>query len=396
MTGSAPSIRDSIASAISSSAVDTSSAPSSAPVDSSPAPEAAPSSEPIATLGAPSIAAGSDSSSPVKGARGADGKFQAKTATDPAQPVLGAAPPKTPDPAAKPEDVAEGPPILMPNGWGKEHADIWPTLPRKTQEVIEKRERERDRALHQERNKIQTSLRQLDAVNQVLQPRAQQLALGGGAPAVLGRLFALSDAAEQNPQGFIQWFAKERGIDLGSLAAGSAPAAPVDPHIKSLQDQLAQTRRALSEVGNYVRGGAQQQEAAAQGAMLKTIETWAAEPDESGSLKRPYFERLEPQILALLPIVSQEMPGASPTERLEAAYDRAVYAHPETRQAVQKMAEQKRVAEEQRKAAAAAQAARMAGTSITGSSAPNAGRVPLKSVGAELRRVVAERRGAAA
>lgn len=396
-----PSIREAISSAMTSagsSADSAGAAPASSP---SPAPAPAPSGADQvtpSTLGGKEVPAGSDSGVAGKGpTRAPDGKFLPKGPADPAQQAPAALEAKSPDPAVKQEDAsASAPPILMPSGWGKENAEVWKQLPRPLQEVVEKREKDRDRALHQERSRLQTSLRNFDALNQVLQPRSQQLAIGGGAPAVIGRLFALSDAAEQNPAGFIQWFAKERGLDLASLAAGSQQAAPVDPNTKALTDRLARTERALMELGRTHQTTAQARESEAQGQMLQTIEKWAGETEGDGSLKRPYFERLENQVLALLPLVHQEMPTASPTERLEAAYDRAVYAHPETRQAVHQMAEAKRVAEENRKRAEATQAAKLAGTSIGGGTAPNAGSVPLKSVGAELRRVRDQLKGRAA
>lgn len=399
-----PSIRDAISSAMTSAGSGGSpadSAGSASGPSSAPAPAAAPSGTDQvtpSTIGGTEIPTGQDTGNAGKGpVRASDGKFAPKGPTDPAQQAPAALPAKSPDPAAKPEDAsASAPPILMPSGWGKENAEVWKALPRNLQEVVEKREKDRDRALHQERNKLQVQLKNFDALGQVIQPRAREMAMGGGPAAYIGRLLALNDAANENPLGFAHWFLKQNGIDPASLAAGSQQTAPVDPNVKALQDQIARQNRVITELGNRFQGTAQARETEAQTAMLQTIDRWAGETEQDGTLKRPYFERLEPQILALLPIVQQEMPTASPTERLEAAYDRAVYAHPETRSAVQQMAEAKRVAEDNAKRAKAVEAAKLAGTSIGGSTAPNAGSVPLKSVGAELRRVRDQLKGRAA
>lgn len=400
-----PSIREAISSAMKSdssggSAIATDSG-GSAPQSQAPAPAADTSGAPQvtpSTLGGSEIPMGQDIGVQGRGpTRDPSGKFQAKAPTDPAiKPAPGAPAPKSPDPAAPQGEAPAGPPILLPHGWAKEHNEVWSTLPRKTQEVIEKREKERTSALFQERSKYQAALKNFDALNQVLQPRAPQLAVGGGAPAVIGRLFALSDAAERDPTGFVQWFAKERGIDLASLAAGSSQQAPVDPTVKALQDQLARQGRVISELGNTFRGTAEARESESQNAMLQTIDRWSLEKEADGSLKRPYFERLETEVLTILPLITKEMPTASPTERLEAAYDRAVYLHPETREAVTKMAQAKRDAEENTKRVKATEAAKLAGVSIGGSTAPNAGRVPPKTVGAALRQAVAEAKGRAA
>lgn len=395
----APSIRDSIASAIQSTSAATGPDAGASPVapagSEAPAHSSAESVTP-STLGGKEIPSGQDSGVAGKGpTRSPDGKFLAKGPADPAQQAPAALKPNTPDPIAKPED-APGAPILMPSGWGKENAEVWKQLPRNLQEVVEKREKDRDRALHQERNKIQTQLRNFDALNQVIQPRSREMALGGGPAAVIGRLFALNDAANENPAGFVQWFAKQNGIDLASLVAGSSQQAPVDPQYQTLQNELAQTKRALLELGNTVRGGVQTRESEQQNAMLQTIDKWSQEKEADGSPKRPYFDRLEGHILALLPNARSANPTGSPTDWLNDAYEAAVYANPETRQAVQQQERAKAEAKQRADAVKAAEAARTAGASISGGTAPNAGSVPLKSVGAELRRVAAMQKGRAA
>jgi hypothetical protein len=400
MPGEAPSIRESIASAIQS----TSAAPgpdAGASQVSSPTGSEAPAlsqAEPVSTLGGKEIPTGQDSGVSGKGpTRSPDGKFQAKAPADPANPVSTDAKPKSPDPAVKPEDAtASAAPILPPSGWGKDVKAEWSSLPRPVQAEIEKREKDRDRALHQERNKIQVQLKNFDALSQVIQPKAREMAIAGGPAAYIGRLFALNDAANENPTGFLQWFAKQNGIDLASLAAGSQQQAPVDPTVKALQDQLARQQRVIQELGNTVRGGVQTRETEAQSAMLSTIDKWSKETEADGSPKRPYFERLEDEVLALLPRAKAANPSGSPVELLNDAYERAVYANPDTRAALEQQRETKAAAERQRKAVEAAAAARTAGAGISGSSAPNAGSVPLKSVGAELRRVAALHKGRAA
>lgn len=399
MAGEGPSVREAIQGALSSAASTASPAPSPSSETSAPASSPAPVSEtaPKSTLNGPSIPTdGNDAGSPVKGPnRSADGKFQAKAPTDAPLAPSADAQPKSPDLTEKPKDDGS-PPILAPNGWGKDVKADWSTLPRAVQTEIEKREKDRDRALHQAQSKFQTQLRNFDAVNRVLQPRAQQFALNGGPAAYLDRLLTLNDAADQNPTAFVHWFAKQKGLDLNSLVAGTQSQAPVDPTVQALQNELASTKRALLEIGNHVRGSSQARENEAQGTMLQTIEKWSQEKDEGGNFKRPYFERLEEDVLTLLPRVKAMNPGASPTEWLDAAYESAVYANSETRSAVQKMADQKRFADEAKAKAKAAEQARITGTSIAGSTAPNAGSVPAKSIREGLQRALEAQRGRAA
>lgn len=392
-----PSVREAIQGAMTSA----SAAASPSPVPS-PEPTAAPSTDtttttaPPSTLKSPSIpTTGNDMGSPVKGRdRAADGKFQAKAA-DPV--AVSDVQPKSPDPAPKKEDGGDLPPILPPSTWGKDAKVEWSSIPRSAQVEIERREKDRDRALHQERSRIQTVMRRYDALEQVIGPRRNAFAAQGLDDArAVAQLLALSDSANADPAGFVQWFAKQRGLDLASLVAGPQSQAPQDPRYSTLLDRYGRLERVVSEMGNRLQTTAQTRDAQDQQAMVATIERWATEADDKGTPKRPYFERLEPEIMAQLQILAPTMQTASPTEKLEAAYERAVYANPETRQAVQAQAEARRRQEEQAKAVKAAEAARTAGVGITGGTAPNAGSVPPKTVGEGLRRALADAKARAA
>jgi hypothetical protein len=400
MPGESPSIRDSIRGAIDSAASTASAASSPPPSDvSTPAPvqsDAPPA--PVSTLKSPSIPATTDAGSPLKDrARTPDGKFQAKGPTDPASPVSADAQPKTPDPALKKEDGGDMPPILPPSTWGKDAKVEWSTLPRSAQAEIERREKDRDRALHQERSRIQNVMRRYEALDRVIGPRQQAFAAQGLDEArAVAQLFALSDSANADPAGFVQWFAKQRGLDLASLVAGNQSQAPEDPRYQALTSELSSVKKAMMELGRTHQNTVQSREQAEQSAMVQTIERFAQETDEKGAPKRPYFDRLEPYIMAQLSVLREEMPAASPTEKLEAAYERAVYANPETRQAVTAQAEARRRAEEQAKAAKAAEAARVAGAGITGGTAPSGSSVPPKSIREGLVRAMEAQKSRAA
>lgn len=327
--------------------------------------------------------------------RGSDGKFAKPDAgSSQTPPAVGET--KTPDPAAKPTDAAPdtGAPVLPPRGWGKETHEDWKALPRKLQERVVQRETERDRYLNQETAKVKQSQTYYAQLHEVLGPRTQDLIarFGGVAPAV-ARLFQLSDAADRAPEDFIKWLAKGRGIDLASLVAGAPEPAAVDPHYAAMQAELGQVKQALLGFGKTFQTNAQAQEQQAQKATLQAISRWAGETEADGTAKRPYFDRLEPYIHAVLPRIIEDNPGLSQADTLQAAYDAAVHANPETRQAVMTQAENKRLAEEHTKRARATQQAQLAGSGITGSTAPTGGSVPPKTVREGLERNLAKAMG---
>lgn len=373
------------------------SAPASAPA---PAPASAPSGVTGATIPASNASSQPPAiEAPKPGAlvRGADGKFVKPDAGSPqAPPAEGQT--KAPDSTAPGKDGAPdtGAPILPPATWGKEARVDWATLPRPVQAELERVQKGRDRLFQQERQRLAQVQQGYTQLDQVIGPRREALIAQGGVVPTIARLFQLSDYAAQNPGAFIQWMAKDRGIDLAQLVAGTPPAPAVDPQFQTMQQKLDQLQGVVMQLGGAMRGNAQTQETQAQTATLQAIQRWAAEADADGQPKRPYFERLENHVNILLPQVYADNPGISGADALQAAYDQAVYAHPETRQAITQQAENKRLAATRQAAQKAAEQAQLAGSSITGSTAPTGGSVPAKTVGEELRRVIAAKRGMAA
>jgi hypothetical protein len=65
------------------------------------------------------------------------------------------------------------------------------------------------------------------------------------------------------------------------------------------------------------------------------IARFQTETDAHGQPLRPYFADVEREMTALIPHLKSEMPGATPVELLQRAYDSATWAHPEIRQLLQ-------------------------------------------------------------
>lgn len=269
-------------------------------------------------------------------ARDEQGRFTQRPVDPPAgtpAPAGGAAA----SPAGAPTQVQ--PPverIAPPANWKGGAKTQWDKLPRPVQEEL--------LAAHKTIGEAETSYGEIKSI---IEPRALALqAEYGSVGAAIKQLFALSDFAQQNPMGFVQMFAQQRGLDLSQLARarqaggqpqGTPPAQQVHPVVRQLASELASVKAQLQQN---------------QSAPLER-EIAAFRDDQAN----PYFEDVRQHMAILLET------GAAKT--LREAYDQAIWANPNIRAELQKDLEAKAAAERKRQVDAARSAA-----SITGSPTP--------------------------
>lgn len=402
------SVRDALTAAVAADAASSGSsspAPSSSPESSSPDTSSLGSpATPVNAATPESVGAKSPEGVSANGVnRASDGKFAPK-APDTSKPegsVL--APqdaPKDPaakTPTAKTEGTPEtGTPMPPPRGWQQEMKVEWTKLPPSIQQEIGRREQNRDNYLRQQVQKATDAQKRYSALDEVLAPRRQAFAAKGMNEAqVIGQLLALSDAASNDKPGFIRWFAKENGIDLATLTAANPDAAPVDPTLKAMQDELGRVKTALTTLHSTREAETRAQAEQRVTGAIPLISRWAAETDAQGQPKRPYFEAVADEIPDFIQRLKAKNPGRSESEYLQTAYDMAVWANPDTRAAEQSRESQKRQIEEQRKSAEAAEIAKRTGASLAGSPSASPSQGPTGSVRGALEKAWASH-GAAA
>lgn len=250
-------------------------------------------------------------------ARGPDGKFIAKTPA-----VETETAPATPNPAESASTPAAAETPSAPASWTAEAKAHWAAIPPAIQAEILKRETDVAKGFDERASK----LKGYEPIEQVIGPRRQQLIAGYGSDAAaLQELFQLSDYAARDPRGFIDMFAKSRGVDLGTVAAPQEPADPNDP-IAALKQQVA-------DITNQIQGQTKAQQDAQRAQLAQTVEQFRA------SGKAPHFEDVRADMI--------ELTKAYPNDTIEQLYDRAAFANPTVRQ---------RILEDQRAAEAAEQA----------------------------------------
>lgn len=248
-------------------------------------------------------------------ARDETGKFKAKDAVEAPKadaPVTTEAP-KPVDAAAPKVDAV--PDIAPPLNWKGAGKVDWKRLPKAIQQEITQD--------YTRSTETSAKLQKLETV--IGGERGQQLsATYGSVEQGLQNLFAISDMATKNPQGFLLWFAQQRGVDLAQMvgqASQQQGGQPQGSHAPAQQaDPIAQR---LSQLETMIQGFAQQTQQASQAPVLSEIDRFASDP------AHPYWNDVQDDIKALLQ--GGRVQGSSPTEKLQNAYDMAVWAHPEIR-----------------------------------------------------------------
>jgi len=238
-----------------------------------------------------------------------------------------------------------------PSAWKKGAAEKFATLDPELQEEIERREADFHKGIESYKSKAAFA----DEISQVIQPFGQMIqVLGGNPQAVIHNMLVSESVArygtQQQKVELAQRMLAEYGIDVNSLVNYEAPY--VDPQLQNVQSQLAQMQSVLS-----------QQEAARQQAEANSlnseIQSFAADPAHK------HFDGVKAHMSALL------LNGTA--NSLQDAYDQAVWANPQTRQAV--LAEQQQ-AESAARARKAKEAKAAASTNVR-----KAGTLPAKSGG---------------
>ena len=329
-------------------------------------------------------------------AKGA-GKTEADTKTD----ALAETPVKADD-AVDTDKPGEVSPLEPPAYWSLEDQQMF----RKQPEEVQKWMAERDGLLASNHTKKTQELaeksKRYEEFDRVLAPHRKAAAQQGMTEAgYVNSLFEISNFANRDPAAFLKWFAAERKVDLAPLAfAAPAPAVPAagdddifadpaapavpaasDPAIHGLQTALDTLGAQVNKITGSIaeRSSADQQNQDNQ--VAQAIDQFRAATDDNGSPKFPYFDEVRGLMGQLL---SPDENGNRRAETMEAAYDMAVHATPETRAKLEAARDATAARKRQEERKGKADAAQRAGSSITGSPAGSTMPTPKATVREEV------------
>ena len=259
--------------------------------------------------------------------------------------------------------------IRPPASWSATaKADFEKLAPHIQQEVLK-----REKDIEQGQAQWQSKGERLNRLDAVLGPRSDWLRLRGvSEDQFVGQLVAAHDLLEKDGPSGIAYLARQYGVDLRQFGQGGPAQAAPQQNMPPVIQQLLSKVQSLESTLTQQRGQANQ---AAMSQVVSQIEAFKADP------KHLYFENVQADMENLL------RSGRSQT--LEDAYDKAVWANPETRPLMQRALDEQRAADARQRT----HAARQASGSVIGSPTPGSGPAsgaPAPTIRDELARAFAD------
>lgn len=307
--------------------------------ESAPAPAAAP-------VAAPEKPA--DSAAPRADGRDASGRFTPKASVPAAE---------AQSPAGQPgadADQAAGDAPRPPKGWTATAKAKFASLDPDIQAEISRREREIEHGFTQQQTRLELANR-FDAL---MQPFRDRLAMEGLDPIQgVQRLLAAQSALEKDPVAALLHLARSYGVPPARLAQAAGVQQPPHP---GTQAQLPPGFQTLAQQVQHLQSQLSQRDQAERTQRFQSVQSEIqAFQNDPANL---YFANVREDMIALL--------AQGRAKDLKDAYDKAVWANPETRQLIQ--ADQSRKAEADRLNAQRQQTngARRAAGSVTGAPSP--------------------------
>lgn len=253
-------------------------------------------------------------------------KVAAPIVKDSKQPVVAKAPiaaePETPEQPTQVRDVNRA-----PSTWKPAIREEWAKLTPTVRAEIHRREADFQHGQAQ----LLPDARFGQQLRQIIDPYKMLIEADGGTPEravsdLMRTAATLRIGTDQEKLNALIGIVKQYRIDLRPLLNGQpAQQQPQQEFRDSRVDQLLARQQAD-----------EQQRTVAQSRDLETaVTSFLSEVDATGNPKREYLGEVMNDMTALLPQIQAANPGMTHTQALEAAYDRAIWAHPEVRTVLQ-------------------------------------------------------------
>ena len=224
-------------------------------------------------------------------------------------------------------------------------------------------------------------------IEEILAPRREALARDGLTEAGYFRqLVALSDFAGRDAPAFLAWFAQQRGINLADLLPHDDLAiegADDDPVYQRLSQQNNALQQKLDNLERSVQNQQLTVETQSQQRVASEIDGFGKAVDDKGRLQHPYFDQVKMKMATVL--------RDGWASYLQNAYDMACRADPDVSAKIasaQRAQEERDRAKQQR---VKAEAARQAGSSVSGTPGDRAPPEPTGDIREDMRRQFVER-----
>jgi hypothetical protein len=220
----------------------------------------------------------------------------------------------------EPAEAAELEALPAPNHWPKDFAAKFEALDAPAQHMFMERYKDLEGDYTKKTQAISQYRKRQEAFDEIMKPFKGDFERAGmDDVGAVRQLLAAHDYLRKDPQNAIAWLANQYGVDIGAI--GNDPAAEdefADPQVKQLQQQVAQ-------LTGFIQNQQTQQQSNVQASTQSFIDQFAAETDANGNPAHPHFEKVRGVMGSLI--------SSNNATDLASAYEMAVYADPELRQA---------------------------------------------------------------
>jgi hypothetical protein len=245
---------------------------------------------------------------------------------------------------AKTETPAEAPEFEPPQHWDDELKKAFGALPPEGKKALRLLSKNLEGGFTRKSQELSDQARYAQAVRSLIDEptRAQIAASGLNEIQYLQYLHTLQQRASSDPKGYAKWVIQQLGVspeDLGFSKPQQAEDQPdnsleallSDPEVKQLKAEVQQLHAWKSAKEREAEQQVMTQRQMLDRALLGHIQQFRGSLDDTGQLKYPHFDQIQLQMGEIMRSYPQiaDMPDGQ--EKLAAAYEAAVWAHPELR-----------------------------------------------------------------
>lgn len=276
-------------------------------------------------------------------------------------------------PESEDEDAAKQSAIEAPQDWNKAQKDAFASLPTtEAKQALLTAYKDMQAGFTRKSQEHADTVRFAEAVRSQIDndTRARLAAEGRDEVGYINQLVGLERYARSNPADYVKLVMQTFGVRPEQIGINPQQQAAQDddysdPDVATLRQQLSGLEGSLDQRLQAHLQQYQQQQELRQ--WTETVNQFSKATDAEGNALRPHFETVRSTMASLYTAPNYQS-ITDPAERLQAAYEAAVYAHPELRETV--IQEQTRKAAEAARQKEAVERAKRAKAPVRSSPAP--------------------------
>lgn len=279
--------------------------------------------------------------------------------------------PKSKPPTAKNGSRKESEnPYEVARSWTEDDAKVLAELPPEVQSLVNKLAKNLHGGFTRKSQDLSDKARYADMVRSLFNDSDRQQLARSGTDEVgaLRYLLGVQRFATQKPVEYVKWAMQNLGVTpdhlgLGSRSKEQTVEAPkqdgdnleellADPAVKQLKAELAELRSWKDQFEQKERDYARSQYASEVSAINDGIQEFRTALDDSGQLKFPHFDQVMRHMGALMESDPDLLRMRDGPDKLEKAYDMAVWARPDLRRTFVDQERQRTIQEQEKRVAA--------------------------------------------